>query len=210
MGRKLAFDRNEALQKAMESFWENGYEATSMRALADALGLHLGSVYNALGNKEKVFEEALRLNIDTHVLPRLEAMENAKNPVAGIHEFLTNIAKDCTRTENMPGCFILNSMQGITNINDDVTGLVRNHISRMEESFIIRIEKAQAQCGIDQKWSPEKLGAFLISTIFAMRILGKLGLPGDSALAVRDCAMQTLLAPPPEKHSNENGSKKAV
>ncbi len=82
MGRKLEFCRDKALHTAMESFWAQGYESTSMRDLAQRLGLHHGSVYNALGDKEKVFEAALRLNIEEEILPRLKALGGRSRPLS--------------------------------------------------------------------------------------------------------------------------------
>jgi TetR/AcrR family transcriptional repressor of nem operon len=87
MGRKLEFDKNQALEKVMNSFWAKGYDATSMRDLAQHLGLHLGSVYNALGDKDKVFEDALHLNIQRHVLPHLEALTSSENPLSALDGF---------------------------------------------------------------------------------------------------------------------------
>ena len=96
MGRKLAFDRKQALQKAMESFLVKGYKKTSMRELAGRLNLHLGSVYNSLGSKEAVFEEALRLYFDTRVAPRLQEMKENPRPLAALDQFLENVAAECT------------------------------------------------------------------------------------------------------------------
>ena len=38
MARHKEFERDEALQKAMEVFWARGYEATSMQNLVEHMG----------------------------------------------------------------------------------------------------------------------------------------------------------------------------
>ena len=84
MGRKLEFSREKALHTAMESFWAKGYNHTSMRDLAASLGLHLGSVYNALGDKEKVFEAAMKLNFEEEILPKIRVLQEAPHPMQAL------------------------------------------------------------------------------------------------------------------------------
>ncbi|GAC05959.1 MULTISPECIES: TetR/AcrR family transcriptional regulator [Alteromonadales] len=58
-GRKRAFDREIALDKAMRIFWNNGYAATSVAHLTSELGINTPSLYAAFGNKEKLFKEVI-------------------------------------------------------------------------------------------------------------------------------------------------------
>src|SRR5438477_2021922 len=43
----------------MDVFWNNGYAATSPRALADAAGIGVSSLYNAFGSKHELFLRVL-------------------------------------------------------------------------------------------------------------------------------------------------------
>jgi AcrR family transcriptional regulator len=47
MGRNPKFSREEALRTAMIAFWTKGYRRTSMRNLAEQLGVHLGKLNSA-------------------------------------------------------------------------------------------------------------------------------------------------------------------
>lgn len=58
-GRPLAFNQDEALDKALKVFWSRGYEGTSMSELTEALGINKPSIYAAFGNKEELFRKAL-------------------------------------------------------------------------------------------------------------------------------------------------------
>ena len=49
-GRKRAFDKQEALDKAMRVFWASGYSGTSLSDLTTALGINKPSLYAAFGN----------------------------------------------------------------------------------------------------------------------------------------------------------------
>jgi TetR/AcrR family transcriptional repressor of nem operon len=49
------FDEDALLEAALEAFWQNGFVATSMIDVAEATGVQRGSLYNAYGDKERLF-----------------------------------------------------------------------------------------------------------------------------------------------------------
>src|ERR1700677_2805326 len=61
IGRPREFDIDKALERAMELFWRQGYEGTSLSDLTRELGLTRTSLYAAFGSKEALFLKALDL-----------------------------------------------------------------------------------------------------------------------------------------------------
>ena len=55
MARLKAFDEDRALDLAVDCFWSRGYEATSVRDLADSMGIGGASLYNTYGDKRALF-----------------------------------------------------------------------------------------------------------------------------------------------------------
>jgi TetR/AcrR family transcriptional repressor of nem operon len=49
------FDQEEIIDRALEVFWQQGYEATSIHDLVEATGIGSGSLYGTFGDKEKLF-----------------------------------------------------------------------------------------------------------------------------------------------------------
>jgi AcrR family transcriptional regulator len=49
------FDEDALLEAALQTFWQNGFAATSMIDVAAATGVQRGSLYNAYGDKEQLF-----------------------------------------------------------------------------------------------------------------------------------------------------------
>jgi TetR/AcrR family transcriptional repressor of nem operon len=59
MARNKNFSSVEVIDKSIDVFLAKGFEATAIKDLVKATNVHPGSLYNAFGNKKKIFIEAL-------------------------------------------------------------------------------------------------------------------------------------------------------
>lgn len=55
MGRSKSYIREEALEKIMFLFWEEGFSAMSLNKIQDETGLNKKSLYNEFGSKEELY-----------------------------------------------------------------------------------------------------------------------------------------------------------
>lgn len=60
-GRPRSFDEQQVLERARDVFWSNGYAATSIQDLVDALEVQRGSLYAAFGDKRRLYLKAVQL-----------------------------------------------------------------------------------------------------------------------------------------------------
>ncbi|NUW37718.1 TetR/AcrR family transcriptional regulator [Nonomuraea sp. SMC257] len=108
-GRPRAFDPDVALDRALEVFWRQGYEGTSLSDLTAAMGVNRPSLYAAFGNKEQLFAKALDRYIDG---PGAFATEALTAPtVREVIERLVEGAVELTAGADTPhGCLNVNSV----------------------------------------------------------------------------------------------------
>src|SRR5262249_51745137 len=60
MGRPTGFSTEKALEAAMRVFWQKGYEGASLTDLTRVMGINRSSMYAAFGDKETLFQKALK------------------------------------------------------------------------------------------------------------------------------------------------------
>ena len=76
--REMIERRNEELlDQALDLFLENGFEATTIETICNAVGMSRRTIYARYGDKETLFKAALQLAIDQWIVPveRLRAAE---------------------------------------------------------------------------------------------------------------------------------------
>ena len=91
MARPREFDEAVALDAAIQCFWSRGYEATSVRDLADAMGIAGPSLYNTFGDKRTLYRQALEHYVERGFCDRVRRFESQLAPRAAIGAFFDEI-----------------------------------------------------------------------------------------------------------------------
>ncbi len=95
MVRPREFDRDEALDRATRAFWAKGYASTSTEDLLAAMNIGRQSLYNAFGDKRKLYLEALERYQRESSARNLERLNSGASPLGGIEALLLGlISKD--------------------------------------------------------------------------------------------------------------------
>ena len=92
MARPREFDEEAVLDAAVNCFWAQGYEATSVRDLVEKTGITGASLYNAFGDKRALYRKALDHYIEGSIADRMRRCEKLA-PREAISAFLAEIVK---------------------------------------------------------------------------------------------------------------------
>jgi len=109
MARTKQYKDEDVIQKAMDLFWRNGYEATSVRMLEKEMGINQFSIYSSFGSKNGVFLESIKV-----YKSRLNSIRNklkeSGNGKQGIKEFYYDFLDFTRENEINKGCLVCNTV----------------------------------------------------------------------------------------------------
>jgi AcrR family transcriptional regulator len=103
MARPRRFDESEVLDKALQVFWRQGYEGTSLSDLLDAMGLTKSSLYAAFGSKADLFRRVVEHYSAEYLGFRQKALEEP-TPRRIVERLLYGTVDLHTGTNTPPGC----------------------------------------------------------------------------------------------------------
>ncbi|MCB1928918.1 MAG: TetR/AcrR family transcriptional regulator [Rhodocyclaceae bacterium] len=192
LGRPLEFDPEVALDAAMNVFWQLGFEASSLPALLQAMGLSKSSFYNAFGSKHQLFEACLERFRGRQIELMQQGLGRAASPLAFIREMLLANAAEARQHGPRRGCLIMNTATEFAGRDPSVGELVGAAARDFASMFREAVERAQQQGEIPSSADPEVLAHYLVTTMAGLRTMVKAGLPADELEKVVVLAVQAL------------------
>lgn len=174
-GRPRAFDRRDALAKAMRVFWAQGYEGTSLSDLTNAMGINRPSLYATFGNKEELFAEALALYEETEGAVITRLLEEAPTARDGIEATLRYNARIYVEQGRPRGCMIVLSLLVGTPESDAVRTLLAERRHAGEDELRLRIERGKAEGDVPRVADAAHLASFYTAVLQGMSVKARDG-----------------------------------
>ncbi|MCR4269097.1 TetR/AcrR family transcriptional regulator [Nitratireductor sp. ZSWI3] len=188
-GRPRAFDRDEALHRAMRVFWTCGYEGASVSELAQAMGINKPSLYAAFGCKEELFREAIALYGREEGAPVGEALAAGRTARGAIEMALRVNARSYTNPDNPRGCMVVVSALAGAPENNPVCRFLAENRRESEESFRRRVERGIAEGDVLASADPARVAAFYATVMHGLSIQARDGASAAALEKVVDSAM---------------------
>jgi len=124
-GRPCAFDRDAALNAALDVFWKRGYEPATISELCAAMGINPPSLYAAFGNKSALFLEAASHYESVYWDAAWERLGASSSVVNGVERFFDDAADILTAPATPCGCMIVLAAVNISDGADDVCNTLK-------------------------------------------------------------------------------------
>ncbi|GAA2256081.1 TetR family transcriptional regulator [Actinomadura sp. NPDC048955] len=187
MARTKEFDPDAALRRALELFWERGYEATSMADLVAHLGIARASVYATFGGKRELYLKALERYLHDTDPKIAEALSQPGPVLPAVRALIERYAEESARDRPRLGCLVVNTAVELAARDAEAARLVESSWNFLEASLTTALTRARAQGELPADKDPRALARLLLVLFQGMRVLGRA--PADDH-RLRDAARQ--------------------
>jgi AcrR family transcriptional regulator len=189
MGRPREFDVNDALDRAIEVFWRNGYEGSSVAELTEAMGVSPPSLYAAFGNKEGLFRRALDRYIEKHAGYWDKAV--AEPTARGMAEQLLHGCADfLAQKNNPPGCMFARSAASCSEDAEVIRRELTARRAEGEAKLCKRLERAKATGELPRDQSPADFARYLMAVMDGMAARAACGAGREDLRKVAELALR--------------------
>ncbi|EKT0591048.1 TetR/AcrR family transcriptional regulator [Morganella morganii] len=200
-GRPREFDREVALRKAEQVFWQRGYEGTSMSDLVAALGIASARIYAAFGSKENLFREAIALYLAEEGAFADAALQEPDTRSA-IKKLLTGAVDTYTRDDRPHGCMVVLSLTNYSADNEAIMHWLADHRRERTNGIIQRLRRGTESGDLPEHTDTQSLGDYVATLLHGISVQARDGVSRDRLLAMTEIAMHTfdLMTASPATH----------
>ena len=137
MARPVEFEYNDVLNNAMEQFWREGFEASSVQKLLDVTGINRGTLYNSFGDKDTFFKACLD-HYNKLIAKDLDASLNNADlaPWAAIEKYFDLAVLSVSNKQRAMGCLLVNSLCESINYDKDIQKIVRASLTVVRKALL--------------------------------------------------------------------------
>lgn len=190
MARPREFDREEALQRALYTFWEKGYEAATLPELLTNMEINRSSFYNTFKDKQSLFREVMNLYYQQTALKRLAILQTAKSVKQGLRDYFNHNIDTAIAESNPGGCLLTNTATTLKTIDEQISQSIQQGVNRLEQAIYRLLEKGQRSGEISSDRDIKAIARFMIAVSYGLNISARIC---SSREILEDVAKSALL-----------------
>lgn len=173
MARPREFDEAAALDAAVQCFWSRGYEATSVRDLAERMGITGASLYNAFGDKRSLYRRSLDHYVERSFGDRVGRFEGQLPPREALGAFFKEIIERSLSDKGRKGCMLVNSALEVAPHDPEFQRVIAGVLVEVE-AFFHRCVTAGQRAGTINALQPSRdLARLLLGALLGIRVLAR-------------------------------------
>lgn len=194
MARPREFDVDEALEAAMQVFWEKGYQGSSLHDLLDAMQIARGSLYKAFKDKRSIYLAALERYEQVIVDDAVKALKNQSDgsPKDRIQNLLMRAVRAVEMNDDRRGCLLCNAAVDLLPEDPETRDIIFSKVKRLEGA----LSDVVAEYGDEKNWPHEKsqtLALSLNTTYMGMRMMARAGYSPQEMRSVVNLSLQEFV-----------------
>lgn len=191
-GRPRSFDRDAALQRAMEVFWAKGYEGTQLAELMTAIGINPPSFYAAFGSKEAIYREVVELYLSMVGSGSMKALAETANTRDAVEAMLVASAEIALASLSSGGCMI---SLGLVNCQVQNKGL-RDYMRDIRRTTLLlireRLERGVAEGDLAADTNIDRLAIYFATIMQGLSLQAQDGAARSDLRDIIQTAMAVL------------------
>jgi TetR/AcrR family transcriptional repressor of nem operon len=156
----------------MNCFWAQGFEQTSVRDLAERMGITGASLYNAFGDKRSLYRQAFLHYLKQTVRDRVARVEKLP-PALAIRGFFDEIIERSVDDELRRGCMLVNAALELAPYDSEFRKLVVEEMMFIEAFFRRCVAAGQKDGSIVKTRPADELAKLLLSVLLGIRVLAR-------------------------------------
>lgn len=163
MSRPKEFNENIVIARAMELFWANGFEGTSLDVLEEGTGLNRSSIYSSFGGKLELFCKALDAYSAGPCIDLARPFKDSRGGHA-IHGYLENLRVFVQSKDARKGCLMVNT--SIETLGDvAISERVNTHFQALRSYFYDAYSQGIQDRSVNMNLSPGEVADWLITFV---------------------------------------------
>jgi len=173
MARHKEFNRDEALRKAMEVFWSQGYEAASISELVRMMGIKRQSLYDTFGDKHTLYLEALDLYHRVECRKMIELLERPGPVRKTLRRLFQSVIEESLCGQARRGCFIGNAMSELAGRCPETAAKACGNMASFEEALYRTLLRGKKNGEIENGRDLRAIARFLYSSLQGLQLMAK-------------------------------------
>lgn len=172
-GRPRQFDDDDVIDAAVAVFSEHGFAGTSAQDLCDGTGLGRGSLYNAFGSKQALYEQALLRSHEQTMAAQLAILQHSAPAKIRLRTLLLwGIAEDLSLPEQHEAMVLFSALERGSK-DEVVAQLNREYRQRLEQALITVFTEGQKSEELHRYASPTVMAKAFLAGYYGLRVLNR-------------------------------------
>jgi AcrR family transcriptional regulator len=169
MSRTALYNRQDALERALQLFWQKGFHATSLKDIEQALDMRPGSIYAAFGSKDGLFQEALEYYARLGLTELERVLSHHSTPLLGLAAYIRQLGGILDKALPSRACMLVKSLLELGTREQTALDKVEMLLAGMETRFIECFRAAQEMGELDNQLDAVRLGRRLQAEVMGLR-----------------------------------------